>query len=374
MASLWYALSDSEQTACDELSEDLYIIERKRAAVSRLPEETHEIVRQRLAAAFKAEEYQHALALIRKLDSIDSPTVYAMGRCWEREGFMRAAVCFYDFANELEPKANYEVMALEALMRAGASEEVIERANRIESRPGVPSTLRLAVAAILHQTADCASGAEQRHVYERVIHLVDAAWSDETVLPSLRARALIAAGFSFEHLGDSERALASFERAVVVHRVDSTLCARGLALLSVNRSRALQDLTDAAKLGTRLDVAYLYAALHALESRKFAEVEAFCEAGLEVSRRVEVRGRLLEWWAIAAFELDRSPDTVTELFEQAMAELPLNLVLRRNFYLYQESLKTNRSVPSGEWEVTQVELDEAAARARQAFEHERRAA
>lgn len=197
----------------------------------------------------------------------------------------------------------------------------------------------------------------RRAIYERVIRLVEIAWDDPTALASLRATGLVTAGFSYEHLGDKDRALRSFERAIAVHRSDGPLLARGLALLHHDRSRALRDITEAAKLGTKLDWPYVYAALHAIEIRRFAEVERFCEAGVSLARRAELRGRLFEWWAIAAMELGRSSGEVTALFEQAMAELPLDLVLRRNVRLYRESLETERTIPPEAWEVS-VDLDE----------------
>lgn len=362
MAAVWYELSEDEQAVCDELSEDLYIIEGKRTAVPLSQGETAESVAQRLAAAFKAEDNRRALALIRKLTSIDAPSTYAMGRCWGRESFFRAAVCFYDFANELQPKAAYEVFALDALVRTGALDEAAVRAQAIEQRPIVSGTLLLEVASVLYRTAASAEASQRRAIYERVTHLVEVAWDDRTALVSVRAMGLVIAGFSYEHLGDKDRALRSFERAVAVHPSEGPLLARGLALLRVDRPRALRDLTDAAKLGTRVDWPYLYAALHAIEVRRFAEVERFCEAGLTLAKRAEVRGRLFEWWAIAAVELGRSPGEVTALFEQAMAELPLDLVLRRNIRLYQESLETERTIPPEAWEVS-IELDEEEARA-----------
>lgn len=362
LGDVWYRLSEDEQAVCDQLSEDLYLIEGKRTAVPLSEGETAESVAHQLAAAFKAEDNRHALELIRKLNSIDVPSTYVMGRCWEREGFFRAAVCFYDFANELEPTAAYEVLALEALVRVGALDEAADRVQAIEKRPIVSGTLLLEIASVLHRTAARSEASQRRAIYERVTHLVEIAWDDRTALASVRATALVVAGFSYEHRGENDRALRSFERAVAVHPSEGPLVARGLALLHVDRPRALRDLTGAAKLGTRVDWPYLYAALHAIEVRRFAEVERFCEAGLAVAKRAELRGRLFEWWAIAAIELGRSPGEVTALFEQAMAELPLDLVLRRNIRLYRESLETERTIRPEEWEVS-AELDEAEARA-----------
>ena len=95
-----------------------------------------------------------ALALIRKLPSLDDRIAYAISRCWEREGFFRAMACFYDFAHELEPNDVYEVMALEALVRAGALDEAVARSWAIEQRPIVSGILLLTFASVLHRTAD----------------------------------------------------------------------------------------------------------------------------------------------------------------------------------------------------------------------------
>jgi tetratricopeptide (TPR) repeat protein len=194
MAAVWYELGDDEHAACDELSEDLYIIEGKRAPVPLSEGETAVSVAQRLAAAFKAEENRRALELIRKLASIDARVTYAMGRCWQREGFFRAAVCFYDFANELEPTAAYEVMALAMLLRAGALDEAAARAQAIEERLIVSGTLLPSVASVLHSTAAKAEASQRRAIYERVTHLVEGAWEDRTALASVRAKGSLLPG------------------------------------------------------------------------------------------------------------------------------------------------------------------------------------
>jgi len=66
------------------------------------------------------------LALVRKLSELGSQHSYVVGRCWERLGFFRGAVCFYDFAYEQERKPVYAVSALQALstaVRSDGSEE-----------------------------------------------------------------------------------------------------------------------------------------------------------------------------------------------------------------------------------------------------------
>jgi tetratricopeptide (TPR) repeat protein len=360
MTDLWHNLSGDEPTLFDELSEDLYLIEGERVVVPLAEGETAETVLQQLAKSFKAHEDRRALALTRKLPSIDARTAYVIGRCWERLGFSRAAVCFYDFANELEPKAVYEVSALEALIRAGAVDEAAQRAQATENRAIVSGTLLLEVASVLHRTAVVVEESQRKSIYQRVVKMVEVAWDDRTALASFRAMGLVVAGFSYQHLGEQERALRSFERAVAVHPSEAPLLARGLALLHVDRRRALRDFTEAVKLGTKFDWPYLYAVLHALEIGRFAEAERFCESGVAVAKRAEVRGRLFEWWAISAAELGRSAGEVTALFDKAMAELPLDLVIRRNVRRYREALEIERARPANDWELS-PEIDEAEA-------------
>jgi tetratricopeptide (TPR) repeat protein len=360
MATLWYDLGDEEAKLFDELSEDLYLVEGERAIVPLAEGETVDAVWLELAKAFKSEENQRALALSRKLPFVDARTAYAIGRCWERIGFSRAAVCFYDFANELESKAAYEVSALEALVRAGALDEAAERAQAIEKRPIVSGTLLLEVASVLHRTAGRVEKSQRQSTFQRVVQMVETAWDDRSALASVRAMGLVVAGFSYQSLGKPELALRSFERAVAVHASEGPLLSRGLALLHTDRSRALRDFTAAVKLGTSLDWPYLYAAQHALEAGRFAEAERFCEAGVAVTKQPEVRGRLLEWWAIAAAQLGRTAGEVTALFDQATAELPLDLVLRRNVRRYRESLEIERTPPANDWEL-KSEIDEAKA-------------
>lgn len=364
MDALWYSLSDEEQETFDELSEDLYVLEEKRRVVPLAAGETVERVYEQMQAAFKSREYRRALALMRKLPSLEAPIYYAMARCWESLELPRAAVCFYDFANEVEPKSSYEILALMALVRAGSIDEAAVRARAIGARPEASSNLLLEAAAVLYRAAALREGAERRSMYESVTRLVEDAWDHPTALASVRVMGLIVAGFSYEHLGSMERALQSFDRAVAASpRADGPLLARGLHLLPVDRARALRDFSRAAELRTTQGWAYLYAAHHALETGRFSEAERFCEAGLSLTRRAELRGRLLEWWAIAAAQLGRSPGEITHVFEQAMAELPLDLILRRNFRRYQASMEAERVLPPGTWEMAEDIVDEAEARA-----------
>jgi tetratricopeptide (TPR) repeat protein len=361
MDALWYELTEDEQALFDELSEDLYVVEGKRRIVPLAEGETPALLGQRMSAAFKAHDARLQLSLLRKWPAFDANAVYVMARCWDRLRFFLGAVCFYDHANELEAKDSYEYLAIEALACAGRISEASARCRAIEARPVVSGNLLAKVAVILYRAAPLAEEAERRGLWAHVTSLVERVWDDPMVLASDRAMSLLAAGFSYEKLGDEARALRSFDRAVAAYPFEAPLLARGLALLHVDRPRAMRDFAKAVDLGTKFDWPYLYAVHHAIETGDYAEAERICEAGLSFARPGEVRGRLFEWWAIAAAQLGRSPAEVNALFDRAMTELPLDPVLQSNVRRYQESLAAQPASPRGAWELAQV-VDEDEAR------------
>lgn len=330
MNALWAELDDDDRDLFDELSEDLYLIEGKRLVAPMAEGETLDSVRKRTAIAFKERRDRDVLTLVRKLSEVDAQLAYVIGRCWERLGFLLGAVCFYDFAYEQQGKPVYAVSALEALVRANQIQEAVARVERIEGRLIVDGTLLLEAASILHRAVTRFDAEHHPELYERVVRMVEVAWIDPTALPSMRASGLLAAGFSYEHLGRSADALRAFERAVAIYPKEAPLVAHGLALLKTNRRQAVALFTMAAKQRTQFDWPYLYAAQSALEEQRFAEVEQFCEGGLSLTERPDLRGRFYEWSGIAAANLGRPSEEVMELFDRALAELPFDPTIRRN--------------------------------------------
>lgn len=360
MDTLWHMLTAEEHAIFADLSEDLYILEGNRRIEPLADGEALDSVLRELSSAFRNVDFLRVLALLRKLPiALQAHHIFVMGRCWDSQGLSRAAVCFYDFANEAEPNAITELTALQALLRGEFFEEAVARAKAIEDRPGVSPMLILQAAVVLYRASKEVDEASKRRMLERVTVLVENAGDDPATLNSVRAMGFVAAGFAYDYFGDTARALTSFERAVAADPSSwPPLLVRGLAVLETDRVRAMRDFTQAAHLKTRLDWPYLYAALHALEQKRYAEVERFCEDGLSVTTRGDVRGRLLEWRAIAAAMLGRPPMEVMALFDAASAELPLDPIVRRNYNKYRGSLAR---AAKDEYELTD-EIDDTQAR------------
>lgn len=370
MDAPWGQLSSAERSALGLLSEDLYELAGRRREVELAPDDTRSSVLDGAKVALQGSDHQRTLELLRKVDPQALPTdvrLYMLGRCWDELGFSLAATEFFDRAYEIRKRSNYAVMALHALIRAGQQGEVLARIEKIEAEPQVPAALRLRAAACLFETAEGAAPAGAANIFRRVVALVDTSLDARDVVPSLRATALVAAGFSYEHLGDSAKALRAFDRAVSIHEHDAALIARGLSQLATNRQAALADLQRALSLGTSLQWPYLYLAHDALLAGRYERLEELCTGGLQRSQSHQVRAQLYEWSAIAAAQLGRPPDVVAERFARAAAEDPFEPRIRANIAVWEaegQEGTTKRSAnigASARWAYPR-QLDDVAAR------------
>ena len=294
---------------------------------------------------------KRTLALLRKVpDEVLPPDVrtYMIARCWAQLDFSYGAAAFFDRAYKLVPRANYAVMALSSLAIAGETKEVDGRIAEIEAASDAQPALCLRAAALLFQSAEKAPQPERPSIFRRVIALVGRGTSSPETLPSLRAMALLAAGFSYQHLSRPDRALAAFDEAIAVYEHDSTLTARGFARLSTDRAAALVDFERAVAVGAALPWPYVYLAHDALVKGDFARAESLAGAALRHAAPPRLRAALFEWSAIAAAELGRRPETVRERFSSAIAEDPLNERIRQNAEAFEAATSATKTVP---WQV-----------------------
>lgn len=342
MDTPWGRLSADERSELDLLSEDLYELADKRRAVALGSEDTPASVFHGAKVALQRRDYRRTLELLRKADPLALPTdvrLYMLGRCWDELGFSVAACEFFDRAYEIGKRANYAVLALSALVRAGQRSEVLARVAKIEADPLAAAALRLRAAACLFDTAEGAASTETADIFRRVIALVEPSLDAKDVVPSLRAMALVAAGFSYEHLGENAKALQAFDQAVNVHEDDAALTARALSQLATNRPAALADLQRALSLGTSLPWPYLYLAHDALLSGRYERLEELCAGGLQRSRGHRLRAHFYEWAAIAAAQLGWAPDIVGERFARASAEDPFEPRIQANAAAWEAALQ-----------------------------------
>jgi len=358
----WAMLTDEERAQLGLLSEDLYELGGERAAPALEEGTTLETILGQAKSAL-AHHPERTLALLRKVPDRSLPPdirAYMLARCWDQLGFSYAAAIFFDRAYDLVPRANYAVMALSSLASAGDTGAVDRRIAAIEAVPDAQPALCLRAGALLFQGAEKAPEAERSSIFRRVITLVGRGTSGPDTLPSLRATALLAAGFSYQHLAQHDRALAAFDQAIAIHPHDSGFIARGLERLATDRPAALADFERAIELRAPLAWPYLYLAHDALMKGRYERVEALAGDALLRTKRASLRAELFEWSAIAAAQLGRRREVVRERFSSAIAEDPLNERIRRNAEAFEDAHVAPSAIP---WHV----VPPNDARARRAF-------
>jgi tetratricopeptide (TPR) repeat protein len=370
MDAPWAQLSTEERSALDLLSEDLYEVAGKRRVVPLADEDTSGSVLHGAKMSLQRRDYRRTLELLRKAPPQALPIdvrLYMLGRCWDELGFSLAATEFFDSAYEVDERANYAVMALNALVRAGQRDEVLARIAKIEADSKAAAALRLRAAACLFDTAEGATPAGAVEIFRRVIALVEPSLDAPDVVPSLRATALVAEGFSYEHLGENAKALQAFDKAVNIHEHDAALIARAFSQLATNRPAALADFQRALSLGTSLPWPYLYLAHDALLAGRYDRLEELCAGGLQRSRGHRVRAQFYEWAAIASAQLGRGPSIVGERFARAMAEDPFEPRIQANAAAWEAAVqdatkkKLAKVTTPAPWDYSR-QLDDEAAR------------
>lgn len=133
--------------------------------------------------------------------------------------------------------------------------------------------------------------------------LVEMLKQNESLLDSICARAWALLAFSHDRLGNTERALNAYNRAIVADpNRDALLIARGI--LQYDKSpESLADFQTAFRLDTRYVWPIFYLAHHLFINNQFNDCIRMCERALDMNATSSVKADLLEWIAIAKCEM-----------------------------------------------------------------------
>ncbi|MEO7330670.1 MAG: hypothetical protein ABI193_18995, partial [Minicystis sp.] len=253
-------------------------------------------------------------------------------------GYFEAALAFFDHAAHLAPdNDNYAYLALDTLVRSGRMDDALERANAI-LREEAPSVRRLFKAAdVLFNAARNFDSALAATVYKRVVLVLDRALALDANLPpeerlsSLTVGGYVVKGLCHEHLEDPEEAKRAYTAALAVDpESDAALTARGLLSLDTDRAGALRDFERAVNKGTPLPWPYLYLAHDALQSSELRRCLDMAQQAMVRTRAPILRANLMEWMAIASFELAPGSKTSVALMQEAQAFNPLSVRIAAN--------------------------------------------
>jgi hypothetical protein len=95
----WYALSDENRDLLDNLSGDLYNLDKSELRYI-VDEYTEESSREGLKTALENSQWVEALRFSRRLRKLQLEDIRNMGRCYEGLGFLKAAAEFLKFASD----------------------------------------------------------------------------------------------------------------------------------------------------------------------------------------------------------------------------------------------------------------------------------
>jgi tetratricopeptide (TPR) repeat protein len=151
----------------------------------------------------------------------------------------------------------------------------------------------------------------------------------DTAPRSVAAMVYVTRGFGFIRIGNRERAVSEFDRAVAANPDNAAaLAARGLE--TYPEASAVKDLLRAVELGLPSFWPTYYLSHHYMLEADWSRAEEFAGAALAMAPPGRVRANLIEWQAIARFQQDGDVAKAREHLRRALALAPDNEHLQRN--------------------------------------------
>ena len=339
----WRTLSEVERNRVRNLSEDLYsLIEPPPVAQPMTPE-----AQSQLNEAFEARqrgEWDRALDLLRRWRArIDPPLVsYLRGRIWLEAGDPATAALFFEHAWKLDRGVeNYLALFLHALSLADPAtarqraDEVLQNYERYS-----PVVVARAADIALKRTRKTSLVELQRlfNWLEPILKSTLAKFDELELSQCQRSSyimTIVLLGFGYELMGKRQAALECYSQGMQLDPDnDALLVARGNLLYGTS-PRAITDLEQALRAGTRKVWPFVVLAHHNLLSNRFEECRTLCERVLAMDGSAALMSEVSEWLAIAQAELGFPAEMVRAAFEQAIRLDSCNDRAKRNLAAFE---------------------------------------
>jgi len=157
----------------------------------------------------------------------------------------------------------------------------------------------------------------------------------------------LARGYAHIRLGQKELGIREFGMAVAAKPADPTpLAARGIELYP--SEQGIADLKLAIKLGVMNYWPFYYLTHHYLERGEWQEVEKYAHDTAAFLPPNKIIANVLEWQAIARFEMGQDAARVRQSFEMALKFAPDNPRIRQNYGVF-EKLSQGQPASTKEW-------------------------
>jgi len=339
--------ADLQMLQDDEIFEPL---EPGEDAAERTPEQ----LRQWLQAARDSGDLETALAVMRKgpLPIARDQIAYLRASLYASLGHPATALLFMRYAAQLAPQnETYELMLLRILMQAGREEEARSRAvTHLQNESSTPSLL-VQSAAVLYQAMRGPLVQNDNSVYEQAIQGLERALVQadrpEAFIPAVAISGYAMLGVYLQKLGRTQEAHKAFDEALARDPDNNdVLVARGLLRLETHPDDAYKDFQRAAECNTADFKPYFYLAHQALGEARYEDCLRWCAKVLEKTENPRMRAQVIQWAAIARYELHHPAVMVQRAFETAITLDPLDQQIRENFLQFQGATRIDRSAPA----------------------------
>ena len=128
--------------------------------------------------AYATRRWDDLLRLLRSTADQFPPALvaYMRGRCWGALGRPEAAQRFFEDAHLADPdNVNYELLALEALLRSSKREQAFQRASAVIAQGDAAPHLIFGAAKILTEVARGLAEGQSGRLYEQIVPALRAA-------------------------------------------------------------------------------------------------------------------------------------------------------------------------------------------------------
>ena len=352
LADLWTLLGSGEQDLLQGLSVDLYTLGGNEPPLPpgvHASERSLERLAPRIKSAYEHQDWTQLLALCRLHPEFvpKDRRAYLRARCWQSLGHPDLAVLFFDDASRLNPaNVNYPAFTLEALIQSGQITVALQRASDFIAREETHPRLLFRAADVLFRWGLTLPASEAAPIFERVIGIIHRSLARERALPenellkSVTVAAFIELALCQLRLNRPQEARQAYFAA---HEIDPdnsrVLAACGLLALKESEAEALPFFRAAVQKGCPLVLPYYFLANRALMGGDYLECFRLADLGLEHATRPEIMADLLEWSAIARFELGANPAEVRRLFEAALLQAPTSERIARNLATFEHHVR-----------------------------------
>jgi tetratricopeptide (TPR) repeat protein len=312
--------------------------------------------------AWFSKKWNDALELMRMAP--DAWPAYALAffrsRAYLSLGRPKPAILFLQRAVDIGPK-DFRVLLINTLAEVGETDEAVRLAKvAIADSAATPFEVFTALG-VLQRAAEQVAPDERRKQLIDFAELADKALKTAHSAPvQHQILGYLLLGSLYDQLNEPLRAAEILSSGMSIAADDPSLwIARGLVREKQNLPLAIEDFVEAVEKGARFEYPYLVTAGAYGELGQFDHVIEITTKGLRVATNSRVIAKLLQYRAMAAYEIGISREVVEADFEAARRLAPEDEQISENYERYRQVRDQQTSNKLLKWTKSQVDATAA---------------